>query len=218
MPVDIDNNAPDVPRYFPSKRKPGTSQASQVRHNTKFMMRAMRDLRFKRYPPYLIIREMGITRQQYDRVINLIETEDAELLELESKKRLQSEISRYVETADVVIAANLDIIQDHTIAPSDRQESSKIALDAAMTVVKIHTEGPRILKEVYEPVSEFIRRFDKRLPLPPDQQYREQEMMDKYAPPYMLATHRNQNITNEENAAASGVSVNYDSDQPEEQQ
>ena len=169
--------------FSPRKKKvKGTSQATVLRRKTRDRIERIREMRMNRMSPLKIMKELGISRLIYDKLMNIVEEEDAELLKLQSSMRLQSELARLESTADIIIAANLDIVRDTKLPPYDRQESSKIAFDAAMSVVKMHAEGPRILRDVFEPIREFILREDKHMPLPRDQQHRDKEFMEKYGP------------------------------------
>lgn len=189
MGEDNNNNTPTIdknknPEPFTRtwrgrKRWMGNVPGRRLSRPTIRKLYLMRDLRMKRLPPRAIMHELKITPQSYYTLMYYIEREDAQLLAFENKDRLQTEIALYEETAGEIISANLEIVKDRGVEPQDRQESSRIALDAAMTVVKIHTEGPRIIREAYAPVAQYIGFKEQPFPLPQGQKHREKELVEK---------------------------------------
>jgi hypothetical protein len=170
---------PFTPGWKGKRRWMGNVPGRRLSRATIRKLYELRDMRMRRLPPRQIMHDLEITSAAYYQLMYYIEVEDAELLALENKNRLQSEIALYEETAGEIIAANLEIVRDRNVEAQDRQESSRIALDAAMTVVKIHTEGPRIIKEAYAPIASYLAVQNQPMPLPDGQKHREKELLDK---------------------------------------
>lgn len=191
-----DNNEENTPQNdnnIPVKRKRGKRirlhvKGKKLTNGTKQLLFTLRELRMERLPPHKIMHEMEISDQQYQKLMYLLDEIDSENLALKSQIRLNSEIELYKETMGIVIDECIEQIRSDSVPLEYKHEAMKILGDVAMAVVKVQVEGPRVLRSLYDPVTQFVTNKEKPLPLKPlptkEEQKKEEEEEQTIPPSY----------------------------------
>lgn len=151
-----------------SAPKPNNS-SKHFRHQKTKLKYEIRRMRMERIPERDIIHDLEISRPRFYRLMNEIDKEDAQTLAFENPMRLHSEINLYREELAYCIRINKAICEANDVPPDDKQESTRIIADCALTWLKIQMEGPKVLREVYQPIGSFVAFKDQPVPMPKNQ-------------------------------------------------
>lgn len=153
----------------PNSRGHSTKNNRRDKRNLKFEIRRLRE---QRVPERELLHDLNITRPRFYKLLDEIDTEDEKSLAFDNPGRLHSTINVYRETLDYCIAVNRKICDDPTTSAKDKQESTKIIADCALTWVKVQKEGPRVIRELYEPIGSYVGMSTAPIPMPKGQRDR----------------------------------------------
>lgn len=141
----------------------------KARYDKKGLKLEIRRMRSLRLPERDIMHDLEISRSRFYKLMDEIDAEDAKTLGFDNPMRLHSEINLYREELAYCIKINKGICEANDVAPEDKQESTRIIADCALTWVKIQMEGPKVLREVYQPIGSYVAFEGQPVPVPKSQ-------------------------------------------------